>query len=500
MRFRAPPEIGEAVARGGSGSGVGEAPKEKVQPGIIFTPPKVEINPPGPPSPRKLDVPFSTAALLHTPKAEGDAGLTAMRSHTQVGRLQRMFSEDGRSSPGRDSRRGSYVGGMVDASARTRARRFTQARTMSIMQSARDKKEHLDGSLHAWASGRAHPLSDPGSKTPVSQAPAPELLTAAEVETYHKLLEGLQHITGLHDCVDHPCGNIYWDFRTKRCLPGRVWKDKMPEDVRAKVDRAFTPEEITEIEHQINLKTAPSNPEDVEPRALFLIGPAAAGKSAVRSKTEDMLQIKMSDYVEIDGDEFRDKHRGWMEVLKGDRTTGYKDALNVLLPYTRELKKRVMAEAMAGRKNILLPSTASNFDKLLREVDNVSKKGYRVDVVGLVVSFREARARALNRAHENGRWNDGTKEKWEAAMRAICHFMEPEFSDWCIVFDNEDFCSPSTIFSRTHSLSFVENVIAVYRSQDAEYAERVQRQREEEKKKEKDKKDKKEKKENKDKD
>eukprot|EP01062_Namystynia_karyoxenos_P013891 TRINITY_DN14994_c0_g1_i1.p1 TRINITY_DN14994_c0_g1~~TRINITY_DN14994_c0_g1_i1.p1 ORF type:complete len:440 (+),score=110.02 TRINITY_DN14994_c0_g1_i1:76-1395(+) len=355
--------------------------------------------------------------------------------------------------------------GYDDADAGHRARRFTEMRTKSIAASKRSEalqRASLDGSLSAWSAVQ-RPKTSKGD----------ELLTAEQVKTYHQLLEGLSSITGLYDCVDHPCGNIYWDFKTRRCLPGRVWQDTMPQGVRAKVDRDFTQKEVEEIEHAINLHSAPSNDPGVEPRALFVVGPAAAGKSAVREKTEDMLQISLSDYVEIDGDEFREKHAGWMEVLKGDRTTGYKDALNVLLKYTRALKKRVLSQAIAARKNILLPSTASNFEKLQAEVQSVREKGYRVDAIGLVVSYREARARGLNRAHENGRWNDTTTAKWDAAMRGILWIMEPENSDWCIVFDNQDFCNPTTIFSRTHSLTFVQSVIASYRQQDAEFAEKL---------------------------
>ena len=199
----------------------------------------------------------------------------------------------------------------------------------------------------------------------------------------------------------------------------------MPEDVRVKIDRDFTEDEVREIEDAIHMYSAQSQPEQVDPRALFVIGPAAAGKSAVRMKTEEMLQINLADYVEIDGDEFRDKHKGWMDVLESNPTQGYKDALSILLPYTRSLKKKVLEYAMSNRKNILLPSTGSNFEKLLKEVEAVRARGYRVDVIGLVVSYHETRARALNRAHVNGRWNVVTWKKWEAAMHAVTYFMDP---------------------------------------------------------------------------
>eukprot|EP00659_Diplonema_papillatum_P010692 gene10692-16449_t len=252
-----------------------------------------------------------------------------------------------------------------------------------------------------------------------------DLITAEQVKVYHTLLEGLSEINDLHACVNHPCGNIYWDFKTKKCLPGRVWKKDMPETVKQKIDRDFTPAEVEKIEATIRLHSAPPQPSDVSPRAIVIIGPAAAGKSAVSSRTEDMLQISLNDYVEIDGDEFRSCHFGWMSVLKGDKTTGYHDALNILLKYTRKLKKRVLEEALTNRKNIILPTTGSNFEKLSKEVEEVRARGYRIDVIGLVVSYKEARARALNRAHENGRWNDGGWNKWESAMRAITYFMDP---------------------------------------------------------------------------
>ena len=254
---------------------------------------------------------------------------------------------------------------------------------------------------------------------------ARNLISPEHVKAYHSLISMTKDIKGLHPCVDHPCQNIYWDFQTQMCLPGRIWEDTMPPEVRSKVDRDFLDDEVAKIEEAIHLHSAVSNEEGMQPRALFLIGPAAAGKSAVRRRTEEMLQIVLDDYVEIDGDEFREQHMGWMEVLKGDMTTGYKDALNVLLRYTRVLKKRILATAMEQRKNILLPSTGSNFQKLIDEAEKVRQAGYRVDVVGLVVSHNETRARALNRAHTNGRWNVVTKEKWESAMKAIVHFADP---------------------------------------------------------------------------
>eukprot|EP01061_Rhynchopus_euleeides_P016039 TRINITY_DN27209_c3_g1_i1.p2 TRINITY_DN27209_c3_g1~~TRINITY_DN27209_c3_g1_i1.p2 ORF type:complete len:506 (+),score=179.19 TRINITY_DN27209_c3_g1_i1:326-1843(+) len=293
-----------------------------------------------------------------------------------------------------------------------------------------------------------------------------DLITEDQVRAYHDLLSMTKDIKGLHACVDHPCGNIYWDFKTQQCLPGRVWEDTMPDDIRAKVDRDFTPDEVALIEEAIHLNSAQSQPEQVDPRALFVIGPAAAGKSAVRVKTEDMLQINLADYVEIDGDEFREKHHGWMEVLNSDPTTGYREALNVLLPYTRSLKKRFLEQAIQNRKNIMLPSTGSNFEKLLKEVEAVRARGYRVDVIGLVVSYHETRARAVNRAHVNGRWNVVTWKKWEAAMHAITYFMDPTVSDWCIVFDNHDFTNPTTIYTRTHNLTFVESIVDEYRRMD----------------------------------
>eukprot|EP01059_Diplonema_ambulator_P019603 TRINITY_DN331_c1_g1_i1.p1 TRINITY_DN331_c1_g1~~TRINITY_DN331_c1_g1_i1.p1 ORF type:complete len:346 (+),score=78.16 TRINITY_DN331_c1_g1_i1:100-1038(+) len=293
-----------------------------------------------------------------------------------------------------------------------------------------------------------------------------DLITEDQVKAYHALLAGLSSINGLHACVNHPCGNIYWDFKTKKCLPGRVWQDKMPEEVRKKVDRDFTPEEVKEIEDAIHLHSAPTQPMDIDPRAIFVIGPAAAGKSAVRPKTEEMLQIKLDDYVEIDGDEFRNKHDGWMSVLNNDKTMGYREALNVLLPYTRNLKKKFLKTAMANRRNIILPSTGSNLEKLKKEVEDVRAQGYRVDVIGLVVSYKEARARALNRAHENGRWNDGTWKKWESAMEAILYFMDPSRSDMCIIFDNQDFLNPQTIYTRTQNQTFVEGIIDAYRQSE----------------------------------
>eukprot|EP01065_Artemidia_motanka_P037337 TRINITY_DN4575_c0_g1_i1.p1 TRINITY_DN4575_c0_g1~~TRINITY_DN4575_c0_g1_i1.p1 ORF type:complete len:711 (+),score=164.74 TRINITY_DN4575_c0_g1_i1:238-2133(+) len=291
-------------------------------------------------------------------------------------------------------------------------------------------------------------------------------LTTNQVVQYHSILDGLSRIDGMHAAVGHPSGNLFWDFSTKRCLPGRVWKDKAPDHVKEKIARDFTESESTAAAAAIRLDTAPSVPDPIHPRALILIGPAAAGKSMILHKVEDIMGLDLGTYVEIDGDELRLCHGGWTEVLS-DLTTGYKDAYDYLKPFSKKLKVNFLRRAMKGRKNLLLPTTGSQPKKLVDEYRMLKKAGYKVDMIGLIVSYKEARARGLNRAHENGRhFGDASHTKWEDAMRAIKYLSHPARTDWCIVFDNEDFNNPQPIYTRTHNPDFIDIVVEQYRKRD----------------------------------
>eukprot|EP00756_Hemistasia_phaeocysticola_P004243 Hpha_TRINITY_DN12710_c0_g1::TRINITY_DN12710_c0_g1_i1::g.114115::m.114115 len=288
-----------------------------------------------------------------------------------------------------------------------------------------------------------------------------------EIKRYHDTLRRLDEIRCMRDTVLNPAGNLWWDG--KRACPGRMWLDHMPEHLKALVGRPFTPEEIALVEADCRLHTAPSI-KHVKPKVLYIVGPAGAGKSSIRPACEKLLDISLDDYVEIDGDDIRNRHMGWQQVL-ADMHVGYRDSMSVLSKPVEALKKNIVNEAIRLRKNLVISQTGQNTEKFAKEAQKMHMAhDYIIDMVGLVVSMHEAGCRAINRSHENGRWHEPSWSKWNQIMKSIQYLMSERRCDNCIIFDNENFEDPRLIYTRTHNDSYVNGVIDRYRSQQREVA------------------------------
>eukprot|EP00755_Sulcionema_specki_P030133 Sspe_Gene.93668::Locus_66230_Transcript_1_1_Confidence_1.000_Length_1697::g.93668::m.93668 len=292
-------------------------------------------------------------------------------------------------------------------------------------------------------------------------------LEVSEIESFHSILNRLSAISSLHEAVMHPSARLRWDFGLGRCVPGRVWEDTMPDHVRALLSRDYTPEERKAVEAVCRLHEAPSVPLGKTPRVLYILGPAGAGKSTIRQQVERLLSIDMEGYVEIDGDDMRNMHKGWMDVTMGLSHVGYRDAMGAVSKYIDRCKLEIIEEAIRRRKNLIISQTGQNHLKFLKELERMrGEHGYVIDLIGLVVSMGEAGCRAINRAHECGRWHQPHLDKWDQVMASIKHLMHPQRSDNCIIFDNQDFNNPRTIYTRTHNLTYVSGVIQNYREMD----------------------------------
>eukprot|EP01065_Artemidia_motanka_P007539 TRINITY_DN13765_c0_g1_i1.p1 TRINITY_DN13765_c0_g1~~TRINITY_DN13765_c0_g1_i1.p1 ORF type:complete len:578 (+),score=91.88 TRINITY_DN13765_c0_g1_i1:58-1734(+) len=293
-------------------------------------------------------------------------------------------------------------------------------------------------------------------------------LCADTVAQYHRTLRRLDEIKCMRDAVLNPAGNLWWDGR--RAVPGREWVDRMPDEIRQRVGRPFTPDEVASIERDCRLHTASSVPGRRMPKVLYIIGPAGAGKTTIRPHAEKLLGINLSNYVEIDGDDIRNHHGAWQEVL-ADQWVGYRDAMSVLSKPVEAVKDSIVTRAVAQRKNLVISQTGQNTMKFEREMKRMHLEfGYVIDMVGLVVSMHEAGVRAINRSHENGRWHEPSWDKWNSVMKSIRFLMSENRCDNCIVFDNENFDEPQTIYTRTHNPRYVDGVIEKYRRRDGDPA------------------------------
>eukprot|EP01013_Petalomonas_cantuscygni_P016023 TRINITY_DN32965_c0_g1_i1.p1 TRINITY_DN32965_c0_g1~~TRINITY_DN32965_c0_g1_i1.p1 ORF type:complete len:388 (-),score=57.83 TRINITY_DN32965_c0_g1_i1:4-1167(-) len=339
-------------------------------------------------------------------------------------------------------------------------------------------------------------LPAPGSTSRSSSAEIS--FSVKQLREYHAVLGTVEHIKSLSEAVNHPGGNLMWDSKRNKCVPGRVWIDKAPPHIIAELQRPFTDDEIAAIRRDCRFPVAPPSVTESEaslaasgaglgvdgteaagrsatlasggdatatadtpttsrrvprrrPHAILLIGPSASGKSYIKPKIPKFLRVDLTDFAEIDGHEIRSHHAGWAAATS-DPTVGFKDLWSHFRSRLAVVKKALWREALQHKYNLIIPWTASNVGKTLLDFERLRSAGYKIDVVGLVAAYAASRDRMLNRAHMTGRWGFVTREKWTNGMTTLMILAQPDRSASCIIFENTDTASPRLLFTRTQTM------------------------------------------------
>eukprot|EP01013_Petalomonas_cantuscygni_P039693 TRINITY_DN71241_c0_g1_i1.p1 TRINITY_DN71241_c0_g1~~TRINITY_DN71241_c0_g1_i1.p1 ORF type:complete len:392 (-),score=83.81 TRINITY_DN71241_c0_g1_i1:231-1406(-) len=303
-----------------------------------------------------------------------------------------------------------------------------------------------------------------------------------QLREYHRVLSLLSSIRCMPEAVSHPSGLLMWDYAKNQCRPGRQWYPTAPEHIAAALRRDFTVSEIEAARKAAKLPVFPLPPgsassggagsaggggpfpqPQAHPTAVLVLGPIASGKSHMRRKAAKLLHINLADFVEIDANEIRNAHAGWAAAVD-DPTAGYMDAWSLIKPQVYKLQRSFMRTALRMRLNVIVPWTASVRAKTLRHYSELVSAGYRVDVVGLVVSYQTAVQRMQNRAHLTGRYASLSLVKWDEGLQAISYVASPDVSSSAVVLDNTNFQAPRLLYSRTLTMAKVVNIINAHRA------------------------------------
>mmetsp|Transcript_13365 Transcript_13365/g.22571 ORF Transcript_13365/g.22571 Transcript_13365/m.22571 type:complete len:339 (+) Transcript_13365:129-1145(+) len=307
-----------------------------------------------------------------------------------------------------------------------------------------------------------------------SSESAKPLVDVREFKVYHSVLQSLSSIKSCHEAVNHPSGNLAWDFGKNKSVPGRIWEKHAPEHLKASLSRPFTEEEKQAAKKVCRLTDVPCTPKGRKPQAVFVLGPSGAGKSTLCKKglkvlfTEPGQPNSPEDFVEIDGDVLRLAHGGYQEAV-ADPHVGYKDLMKLLGSSRKELKQEILKSALESRQNLLIPDTGMDEMKVEKMFNKLLKEGYEIHMIGLIISHAESCDRQINRAHETGRWPSKglAYDMWEQSLLTIKKYAQPHLTRNAIVFDNTDFSNAFVIFSRSNTLEGVASAVDNYQKQAA---------------------------------
>lgn len=179
------------------------------------------------------------------------------------------------------------------------------------------------------------------------------------------------------------------------------------------VPRPLTEEERNKAWVAANLYRATSHTDS--PVALWVLGPSSVGKSTLTGRIGPRFGVprlheveypgeecerEELDAVVIDGEFMRNAHPVWEAWVK---TTDWKAAYPRLKPTINHEKDLLCSQAIAKRKNLILPHTMLNLEKGLHEVEELAAQGYINHVVGVVAPLRECMIRGQQREQETGK-------------------------------------------------------------------------------------------------
>eukprot|EP00656_Telonema_subtile_P005186 TRINITY_DN12357_c0_g1_i1.p1 TRINITY_DN12357_c0_g1~~TRINITY_DN12357_c0_g1_i1.p1 ORF type:complete len:351 (-),score=90.18 TRINITY_DN12357_c0_g1_i1:141-1193(-) len=293
-----------------------------------------------------------------------------------------------------------------------------------------------------------------------SSRPKGSPISAEQIAEFHRIKAMLKGCTSFYEAM--AADGVQWDFQNNQALPGRIWEEATPPELRPLVSRDLTPKELRAARKACNVNA----PRDLErPRVLIVLGVAAAGKSTIVPQVEKLLDIKLEDYVAVEGDALREAHCGWQEAISEDSSRGYKDMFDKYLKkHTKNLKNDLLREALNNRQNVLWPMVGKDTTATMVLVKTMKEHGFAVDLVGLVVGHKEACARSVNRAHQIGRWNWSGLDAWDDTYKTLTTLSDPATGvDRVLVFDNHNFGQIKLLYARTSTIASLQEAIAARR-------------------------------------
>lgn len=143
------------------------------------------------------------------------------------------------------------------------------------------------------------------------------------------------------------------------------------------------------------------------PKALWIFGPPAVGKSSIADKISAELFGAPGNAVLVDGDDMRLAHAGFQQVAEhgfrnrvvhADAWEKFKKA-----KLTEKLKKEVMRTAMEQRQNLLIPDAGVCLERCREMLEELVNAGYDLHAVCMWAPEAQTWARGTARAATSGK-------------------------------------------------------------------------------------------------
>jgi len=185
----------------------------------------------------------------------------------------------------------------------------------------------------------------------------------------------------------------------------KVVHDLIPQDLKHGLASDFTDYERHEIFHRIDIHAAET--DHLKPRALWIFGPPAVGKSTVCNQMACDIFGRHHNAVTVDGSEFRLVHKGFQMVaqhgLRNDLL--HSDAWEILkgTGCMDRLKEEVVELAIERRQHLKIPEVAANSERVNSMLQKLVDADYELHALCLWAPRSETEARGRARGVIDGK-------------------------------------------------------------------------------------------------
>lgn len=187
---------------------------------------------------------------------------------------------------------------------------------------------------------------------------------------------------------------------------GRVWVDEhahLPKDTLAHyMKNGVLDPERKKLHDEIVSKFVDGPkavPPDQAPVAILTMGGMASGKSSL------LRGINKDEFVTVNPDAIKDHIPEYLQAIgKGsDDSPSARNSGTMAHEESAFISKRIHADAITARKNIIFDSSGQNAEKYEKMIDHLQKSGYKVTVLMMDLDLPTAKERMIHRAEKEGR-------------------------------------------------------------------------------------------------
>lgn len=186
-----------------------------------------------------------------------------------------------------------------------------------------------------------------------------------------------------------------------------IVRDEIPDNLKPLLSLPFTTEEREALFHAIDLTVAEHVPVPDRPKALWVFGPPAVGKSTMADEKGSQLFGRSDNAVVIDGDDMRMAHHGFQRVAQHGLLNHkvHADAWTIFkaTKYIDGLKEEIVAKAIQNRQNLKIPDAALNPKRIYSMLEHLEASNYEMHAICLWAPKSETEVRGRARSVKAGK-------------------------------------------------------------------------------------------------